>query len=96
MAVLSTSSLKTPQDAEQVQTDLQKMIDWTKAWQMKNEKCAVLRCTHSLSPIQHGYTLSGHDIAIKKLYTYIPQCRNRQHHDVVVSYTNVQSLLYHR
>jgi len=65
--------IKTPQDAEQLQGDLQKLIDWTKTWQMKInvEKCAVLRCTRSLSPIQHGYTLLGHDIAIKKLYTYL-------------------------
>ena len=40
----------------------------------KCQKCAVLRCTHSLSPIQHKYTLSGHEIAIKDRHVYIPWC----------------------
>ena len=34
----------TPQDAEQLQEDLQKFYEWTKFWQMKInvDKCAVL------------------------------------------------------
>ena len=35
------------------------------------KKCAVLRCTHSLSPIQHNHTLSGHEIAIKEHHVYL-------------------------
>ena len=35
------------------------------------EKCAVLRCTRSLSPILYGYTLASHNIAIKRLHTYL-------------------------
>ena len=35
------------------------------------DKCAVLRCTHSLTPLQHAYTLSGHSFDIKKLHTYL-------------------------
>ena len=35
------------------------------------EKCAVLRCTRSLSPILHDYTLASHNINIKKLHTYL-------------------------
>jgi len=67
--------IKTPQDAEQLQEDLQKINEWTKTWQMKVnvEKCAVLRCT---CPILHDYTLEGHTIAIKKLHTYVPWSRN--------------------
>ena len=34
-------------------------------------KCAVLRCTRSLTPLQHAYTLSGHNLDIKKLHTYL-------------------------
>ena len=33
------------------------------------DKCAVLRCTCSPIPIQ--YTLMGHNLEIKKLYTYL-------------------------
>ena len=45
------------------------------------EKCAVLRCTRSLSPIfklyfnniiiLNDYTLASHNIAIKRLHTYL-------------------------
>ena len=35
------------------------------------DKCAVLRYTHSLSPIQHNYTLSGHEIASKECFIYL-------------------------
>ena len=65
--------IKTPQDAEQLQEDLNRINEWTNTWQMKVnvEKCAVLRCTRSLSPILHDYTLEGHPIAIKKLHTYL-------------------------
>ena len=65
--------IKTPQDAEQLQNDLQKIIKWTKTWQMKVnvKKCAVLRCTRSLSPIPYDNTLASHNIAIKRLHTYL-------------------------
>ena len=57
----------TLQDAEHLQEDLQILSEWTKLWQMKVnvDKCAVLWCTRSMSPIQHNYTLSGHEIVIK-------------------------------
>ena len=37
------------------------------------KKCAVLRCTHSrsVSSIQHNYTLSAHEIAIKECHVYL-------------------------
>ena len=35
------------------------------------DKCAVLRCTRSVTPLQHAYTLSGHNLDIKKLHTYL-------------------------
>ena len=65
--------IKTPQDAEQLQNDLQKIIKWTKTWQIKVnvKKCAVLRCTRSLSPIPYDDTLASHNIAIKRLHTYL-------------------------
>ena len=62
--------IKTPQYA---QNDLHKIIECTKTWQIKVnvEKCAVLRCTRSLSPILYDYTLASHNIAIKRLHTYL-------------------------
>jgi len=37
------------------------------------KKCAVLRCTRSrsVSSIQHNYTLSAHEIAIKECHVYL-------------------------
>ena len=50
------------QGAEQLQDDLSKIIllyEWTNKWQMKLnvDKCAILRCTRSQTPIQYVYTL---------------------------------------
>ena len=65
--------ITTPQDAEQLQEDLQKLNEWTKLWQIKInvDKCAVLWYTRSLTPLQHAYSLSGHNLDIKKLHTYL-------------------------
>ena len=65
--------ITTLQDAKHLQEDLQILSEWTKLWQMKItvDKCAVLRCTRSLSPIQHNYFLSGHKIAIKDRHIYV-------------------------
>ena len=66
-------TVTTPQDSKQLQEDLHKICEWTHKWQMKInvDKCAVLRCTHSLNPIQYTYTLSGHNLNIKKSHTYL-------------------------
>ena len=66
-------SITSLEDAEQLQEDLCKICEWTNKWQMKLniDKCAVLRCTRSPIPIQYAYTLMGHNLEIKKLYTYL-------------------------
>ena len=58
------------QDSEKLQEDLHQ---WTSKWQMKInvDKCAVLHCTHSLTPIQYAYQLLGHFLDVKKLHTYL-------------------------
>jgi len=65
--------ITTLQDAEHLQEHLRILSEWTKLWQMKTnvKKCAILRCTHSLSLMQHNYTLSGHEIAIKDRHVYL-------------------------
>ena len=47
------------QEAEQLQDDLRKIYEWTSKWQMKLnvDKCAILRCTQSQTPI---YTVRVH------------------------------------
>ena len=66
-------SITTLEDAKQLQEDLYKICEWTNKWQMKLniDKCAMLRCTRSPIPIQYAYTLMGHTLEIKKLYTYL-------------------------
>ena len=65
------------QDAEQLQDDLCKICEWTNKWQMKLkllnvDKCVVLRCTCSQSPIQYMYTFMDHiNLEIKRLHKYL-------------------------
>ena len=65
----------TSQDSKQLQEDLaiHQICEWTSKWQMKMnvDKCAVLRCTRSLTPIQYAYQLLGHFLDVKKLHTYL-------------------------
>ena len=35
------------------------------------DKCAVLHCIRSLTPIQYAYQLLGHFLDVKKLHTYL-------------------------
>ena len=46
--------------------------EWTNKWQMKLnvDKCAVLRCTRSQTPIQYVYTLIDCNLHVKKLHMY--------------------------
>ena len=61
------------QEAEQLQDDLHKIYEWTNKWQMKLnvDKCTVLRCTRSETPIQYVYTLMNCNLHVKRLHTYI-------------------------
>ena len=60
------------QNSKQLQEDLHQICQWTSKWQMKInvDKCAVLHCTRSLTPIQYAYQLLGHFLNVKKLNTY--------------------------
>jgi len=70
-------TITSPQDSEQLQEDLHKLIlcELTQKWQMKInvDKCAVLRCTRSLNPIQYTYTLSNCSLSLNnyKSCTYL-------------------------
>ena len=66
-------TITTSQDSEQLHEDLHQICEWTSKWQMKInvDKCAVLCCTCSLTPIQYVYQLLGHFLNAKKLHTYL-------------------------
>jgi len=59
-------TITSPQDSERLQDDLHTIWEWTQKWQMKTnvDKCAVLRCTHSLNPIQYTYALSNSIVSV--------------------------------
>jgi len=48
-----------PQDSEQLQEDLHKICECMDSEMADVDKCAVLRCTRSLNPIQYIYILSN-------------------------------------
>ena len=47
------------EDINKLQEDLNKLSEWADTWQLKFNvsKCTVIRCTRSLSPLTHDYTL---------------------------------------
>ena len=59
-------------DINRIQEDLNKLSEWANTWQLKFNvsKCTVIRCTRSLSPFTHDYTLHSHilDISDQNMY----------------------------
>ena len=47
------------------------MLQDSEQMKINVDKCAVLHCTHSLTPIQYAYQLLGHFLNVKKLHTYL-------------------------
>lgn len=49
------------QDAIDLQSDFQKLVNWADTWQMSFNptKCHTLRVTNSTSPVLHDYTING-------------------------------------
>ena len=52
---------------------IHQICEWTSKWQMNInvDKCVVLRCAHSLTPIQYAYQLLDHFLDVKKLHTHL-------------------------
>ena len=67
------NTIPTPCDAEQLQGDLNHICAWSEKWQMKlnADKCVLLRCTRSLTPIQYTYTLNGRALISKSQHSYL-------------------------
>ena len=65
--------ISTPRDAEQLQGGLNHICAWSEKWQMKlnADKCVLLRCTRSLTPIQYTYTLNGRALISKSQHPYL-------------------------
>ena len=56
------------EDALCLQRDLNAILNWTKRWQMQLniDKCAVIRCTKSLSLIKFDYKLNDQPLELKE------------------------------
>ena len=67
------STISTPCDAEQLQDDLNHIYAWSEKWQMKlnTDKCVLLRCTRSLTPVQYTYTLNDRALISKSQHPYL-------------------------
>ena len=65
--------LKTPDDHEHLQSDLNSLIQRTMQWEMKlnPEKCITLRCTRSLTPYQVLYSINKQPLQVVDQYTYL-------------------------
>ena len=53
--------IKSTQDHDQLQQDLNTLVEWTKQWQMilNPAKCVTLHCTRSLSPSLVNYSINN-------------------------------------
>ena len=60
-------------DAISLQSDLDKLVEWAKLWQMafNPSKCYVLRVCRTKCPFIHPYTMLGHTLQAVDHYPYL-------------------------
>ena len=65
--------IKTKEDADSLQLDLDKVVQWSHSWQMSfsAKKCSVLTVTQKKKPITTDYTMSGEILAHVDQQTYL-------------------------
>ena len=61
------------EDSLCLQRDLSTILNWTKKWQMQLniDKCVVLRCTRSTSPINYDYNLNDETLQVAEPHRYL-------------------------
>ena len=61
------------EDSLCLQRDLSTILNWTKKWQMQLniDKCVVLRCTRSTSPINYDYNLKDETLQVTEQHRYL-------------------------
>ena len=64
-------TVTTREEASILQCDLNKIYDWCTMWQMQLniDKCAILRCTRSHSPVLFDYVVDGKTITSTSPFT---------------------------
>jgi len=65
--------IKSPEDAQILQDDLNALQEWETTWKMSfnPDKCEVLRITRKRTPIQADYSIHGHQLALAKTGRYL-------------------------
>ena len=67
------NQIEKPEDAEQLQRDLDTLRNWEKTWLMEFnvEKCFVMKVTHSTNPSSHVYHLGQSNLQETSSHTYL-------------------------
>ena len=65
--------INSAEDANMLQEDLNRLSEWANTWQLRFNvsKCTVIRCTRSLTPFNHVYTLNNHILNLSDQHTYL-------------------------
>ena len=52
---------------------MNRLSEWVNTWQRRFDvsKCTVIRCTRSLTPFNHVYTLNNHILNLSDQHTYL-------------------------
>ena len=83
-------TVSTREEASSLQYDLDIIHKWCKTWQMQLnvDKCAILRCTRSSSPVLFHYAVDGRAITStdKHLYLGITHTRQCNGHIILMSF----------
>jgi len=55
-------TVKSKEDAEEFQNDLDRLVEWEKTWQMEfhPDKCEVVSITRKKNPVKYPYIVHGH------------------------------------
>jgi len=72
-------AVKCKQDADLLQKDLYKLVEWEKLWQMEfhPDKCEIISITRKKNPTKYPYTLHGQLLVVIDI-SYDFQCVNCQ------------------
>jgi len=87
--------IKSPQDAQLLQNDLENLMRWESDWLMEfhPQKCQILNITNKRTPIKYQYSIHGHNLETVDSAKYLGVHIHRQlnwntHIDKIVSKAN--------